>query len=39
MVQTTKAYKSLMETNPKSLQKQHGHKHTKHRILKNILNI
>ena len=25
MVQTIKAYK-IMETNPKSLQKQHGHK-------------
>ena len=34
MVQTTKAYKTLMETNLKSLQKQHEHKHTKHMEIK-----
>ena len=29
----------MHENNPKSLQKQHGYKYTKHNILKNILNI
>ena len=36
MVQTLKAYKSLMETNPKSLQKQHGHKHKTQYIEKHL---
>ena len=35
MVQTIKAYKQHMETNPKSLQKQHGHKTKKKKILNN----
>ena len=29
-----KSLQIFMEINPKSLQKQHGHKHTKHSILK-----
>ena len=37
MVQIIKAYKN-METNPKSLQKQHGHKHKKYWITSLTIN-
>ena len=36
MVQTIKAYKQHMETNPKSLQKQHGYKSKKNTEKKSL---